>query len=207
MGKTAEHLIVSDKSVDDVSKDVPEGDGVDVSHADNVTEDVEVPNTEGLDVNVDPSVEDTLNGLKDSTPSGGDVLRPSVDDSIKDTVADGMDTDIPSVVDIEPVTTKAADEGVIPSVTNKDTETAGNIEKPSIGRGVDDTMDADIQEKKLSKEERAVKKSRKVEMRARRAAQEAAEEEEVVPPITQLAVDDEWLPEHEPQGGDAQEEV
>ncbi|GAA0142666.1 hypothetical protein LIER_03510 [Lithospermum erythrorhizon] len=237
MGKTTEPLIVSDKSVDDVGKNVPEGDSVDVSHTDNVIEDVEVPNTEVLDVNINPSVEDKLNGFKDSTPSGRDVLIPSVDDSIKDTVAEGMDADILSVVDTEPVTAKAADEGVIPSVTDKDTETAGNIEKPTVGRGVNDTMDVDIQEvipedagqkkkskkrkhkksadvgessvpkKKLSNEERAAKKARKVEKRARRVAQEAVEEGEVIPPVTQPAVDDEWLLEYEPQGGDAQEEV
>ncbi|GAA0143414.1 hypothetical protein LIER_04106 [Lithospermum erythrorhizon] len=118
-----------------------------------------------------------------------------------------MDADIPSVVDTEPVTTKAADEGVIASVSNKDTETAGNIEEPTIGRGFDDTMDANIQEvipedvgqkkkskkrkykksadagesfvpkKKLSKEERAGKRAHKDERKAKRAAEKAAEAE------------------------------
>ncbi|GAA0171218.1 hypothetical protein LIER_25304 [Lithospermum erythrorhizon] len=56
-------------------------------------------------------------------------------------------------------------------------------------------------------QERAAKKARKAERRARRAAHEAVEEAEAVPTVTQLAVDDEWFLEHEPQGGDAQEEV
>ncbi|GAA0144022.1 hypothetical protein LIER_35853 [Lithospermum erythrorhizon] len=77
-GKTVEPSIVSDKSVDDVGKDTPERDGIDWSHADT---------TEGLGVNVNPSVEDMLNRLKDSTPLGGDVLKSSVDDFIKETVA------------------------------------------------------------------------------------------------------------------------
>ncbi|GAA0184563.1 hypothetical protein LIER_31851 [Lithospermum erythrorhizon] len=197
MGKTVEPSIVSDKSVDDVGKDTPEGDGVDGLHADMVTEGVEVPSTKGLGVNVNPNVEDTLNRVKDSTPSGGDVLRPSIDDSVKDTVAKGMDANIPSVVDTEPVTAKVVDEGVIPSVFDKDTETVGNIEEPTVGRGVDDTMDANIQEvipkdggqkkkskkrkhkksveagessvpkKNLSKEERAGKRARKAERKAK----------------------------------------
>ncbi|GAA0173037.1 hypothetical protein LIER_41447 [Lithospermum erythrorhizon] len=53
------------------------------------TTSLEVPSTKGLGVNVNPSVGDKLNGLKDSTPSRGDVLRPSADDSVKDTVAEG----------------------------------------------------------------------------------------------------------------------
>ncbi|GAA0183441.1 hypothetical protein LIER_30850 [Lithospermum erythrorhizon] len=236
-GKTTEPSVASEKSASDVGKDVLEGDGVDVSHVDTVTEDMDVPSTERLGVDVNPSVEDMLEGLKNSAPTGGDVLEPNVDDSGKDPVVEGMDTDIPTVVDTEPVIAKAADEGVIPSVSDKDVETARNIERPTIGQGVDDTMDANIQEvipedvgqkkkskktkhkksadagesfvpkKKLSKEERVVKKARKSERRARRVAQEAAKEEEVVPPVTQPAVDDEWLPEHEPQRGDSQEKV
>ncbi|GAA0154278.1 hypothetical protein LIER_37843 [Lithospermum erythrorhizon] len=69
-GKTDEPSVVPDKSVGDVGEDVPEWDGVDVSHVDTVTEGVEVPSTKGLGVNVNPSVKDTLNGLKESTPSG-----------------------------------------------------------------------------------------------------------------------------------------
>ncbi|GAA0175610.1 hypothetical protein LIER_28750 [Lithospermum erythrorhizon] len=83
MSKTVELSILSDNYVVDVGMDVLEGDGVDVSHADMVPEGVEVPSTEGLGVNVNPSVDNTLNGLKDSTPSGGDVLRSSVDDSVR----------------------------------------------------------------------------------------------------------------------------
>ncbi|GAA0150056.1 hypothetical protein LIER_09080 [Lithospermum erythrorhizon] len=145
----------------------------------------------------------------------------------------------------EPVTAKATDDGVTPSVTDMDAETAGNLERPSIGQDGTDTFDDDIQEviledagqkkkskkrkhnksddvgkshvpkKKLSKEEKAAKKAKRDERRARRAAQEAGhveavEEdmpEEVRPSVVQPDVDDEWLPEDEPQGDKADEEA
>ncbi|GAA0162985.1 hypothetical protein LIER_18964 [Lithospermum erythrorhizon] len=219
-GKTDEPTIVSEKFADVVGKDVPGRDGVYVSHVNMVTEGMEVPSTEGLGVDVDHIVEETLDGLKDSTPSGGDVPRPSVDDSVKDTIVEGMDADIPSGVDTEPVTAKAADEGMTPSVTYTCVETVANIEEPTLGRGVDDTMDIDIQEK-LSKEERVAKRARKAERKAKRAAEKAAEAEaveddvpeeakesvpkKIMPSVTQPTVYDEWLPEHEPQGDNAEE--
>ncbi|GAA0138776.1 hypothetical protein LIER_34976 [Lithospermum erythrorhizon] len=124
-GKTAEPSVVSEKSIGDFSdRYVPEGGNVNVSHADTVSE--------GVDVN--PSVKATLDGLKDSTPSGRDVLRPSADDSVKDTVAEGINVDIPSVVDIELVTTKATGEEVIPSVTDTCAETAEGMERPTVGQ-------------------------------------------------------------------------
>ncbi|GAA0174288.1 hypothetical protein LIER_27712 [Lithospermum erythrorhizon] len=155
-----------------------------------------------------------------------------------------MDANIPSVVDTELVIAKVADEGVTPSVTDTDAETVGHMERPTIGQGIDDTVDADIQEvipddfgqkkkskkrkhkksadvgesslpkKKLSKEEGAAKKARKVERRARRVVQKAADveaaeddvpeeaeesiPEQVRPSVVQPAIDDEWLLEHEP---------
>ncbi|GAA0142648.1 hypothetical protein LIER_03495 [Lithospermum erythrorhizon] len=105
---------------------------------------VEVPSTGTMGVDVNLIVEDTLDGMKNFTPSGGDVLRPSVDDSIKDTVVKDMDVDIPSVVNTEPVIAKAADEGVTLSVTNTDAGTAGNMKRPTVGQGIDDTLDGDI---------------------------------------------------------------
>ncbi|GAA0146178.1 hypothetical protein LIER_36269 [Lithospermum erythrorhizon] len=159
-----------------------------------------------------------------------------------------MDADIPSIVDTKPVTVKVADEGMTPSVTDTDVETAGNMERPTVGQGVDDTLDADIQEvipedagkkrksmkrkhkkstdvgesskpkKKLSKEERKSKREMKAERRAKTAAEEAADAdddvpegakesvlEDVMPSVTQPTADDEWLPEHEPQGDNAKE--
>ncbi|GAA0143722.1 hypothetical protein LIER_04335 [Lithospermum erythrorhizon] len=165
-----------------------------------------------------------------------DALDPSVNPSVEDTT--------------EHVTAKSADEGVLPSVTGTEAETAGNMERPSIGQGFDDTLDDDIHEvipedvdpkkkskkrkhkksvdagesfepkRKLSKEERKAKRARKAKRRARRTAQEdvdvnndvpeEAEEtvpEEVRPSVVQPDTDDEWLPEHEPQGNNADEEA
>ncbi|GAA0141273.1 hypothetical protein LIER_02453 [Lithospermum erythrorhizon] len=132
-------------------------------------------------------------------------MRPSVDDAVEDTIAKGMYADILSIIDIEPVTTKATDEGVIRSVT--DAETAGSIERPTVSQGIDDTLDVDIQEvipeegsqkkkskkrkhkkmvdasetsepkNKLSKEEKAAKRARKVERKDNRAVEKAAEAE------------------------------
>ncbi|GAA0149559.1 hypothetical protein LIER_08704 [Lithospermum erythrorhizon] len=113
MGKTANPSVVAEKSVDDVGKDVPKRDGKDVLQADEiVTEGVKSTSDVDLGKNVEPSVEDTIHGLKDGSSSGGDVLKPLVDDCVKDNVAEGMDADIPNVVDTEPVTAKAVDEGV-----------------------------------------------------------------------------------------------
>ncbi|GAA0142980.1 hypothetical protein LIER_03761 [Lithospermum erythrorhizon] len=143
-----------------------------------------------------------------------------------DTITEGMDADIPSVTDTE-------------------AETAGNMERPYVGQGVDDTLDDDIHEvipeeagpkkkckkrkhkksvdagessvpkKKLSKEEKASKKARKVKRRARRDVQEATDAEaaeddvpeEMRQSVPQPDVSDEWLPENEPQGDNADEEA
>ncbi|GAA0161588.1 hypothetical protein LIER_17868 [Lithospermum erythrorhizon] len=131
-GKTTEPSVVPDKSVGDVSEDVPEGDGVDVSHA--------------------------------------DMKKKSKKRKYKKSV---------------------------------------------------DAGESSVPKKKLSKEERSAKKARKAEGRVRRITQKAAyteiskdhvpeeaEEsvpEEVKPFVVQPAVDDEWLPEHKPQGDNADE--
>ncbi|GAA0153751.1 hypothetical protein LIER_37729 [Lithospermum erythrorhizon] len=133
-------------------------------------------------------------------------------------------------------------DAAIPSVTDIEAEIVGNMEGPSVGHGVDGTLDDDIHEvfpedagpkkkskkrkhknnpdasepfvpkKKLSKEERAAKRARKAETRAMTAAKAKVTQdndvEEVVPeeteeailPVVQPSVDDDWLPEHEPQG-------
>ncbi|GAA0178155.1 hypothetical protein LIER_29799 [Lithospermum erythrorhizon] len=123
-----------------------------------------------------------------------------------------MDADIPCVADIEPVIAKAANVGMIPSVTNSNAKVVENLERPFVGRSIYHTMHEHIQEvipeetgpkkkskkrkhnngddvgeffvpkKNLSKEEKAAKKARKAERRARRAAQEAVD--------TQAAKDD-----------------
>ncbi|GAA0145852.1 hypothetical protein LIER_05944 [Lithospermum erythrorhizon] len=114
MGKSAEPSCVSEASAGDFGKNVTGSDGVDVSHSDTMTEDVEVSNTEGL---------------------GGAVVRPYVDDFVKDTGVDSMDADTTSVADIEHVTAVAI-ENVTPSVTDTGADTVGQD-------GID-TVDADI---------------------------------------------------------------
>ncbi|GAA0144955.1 hypothetical protein LIER_36041 [Lithospermum erythrorhizon] len=194
--------------VSTVGEDVLKGDGVDVSEVDEVvTEGVKIPSAEDLGDKVESSVKDTIHGLKGDSTSGGDVLKPTVDDFVKDTMVEGMDAAIPNVVDTELVTAKAADGGDIPSVTDTNAETAGKEERPIVGQGVDGTLDADIQEvipkddgrkkkskkrkhkksveagetsepkKKLSKEERATKRARKAERKAKRDTEKAAEVE------------------------------
>ncbi|GAA0153720.1 hypothetical protein LIER_11891 [Lithospermum erythrorhizon] len=207
-GKTVEPSIVSEKYTGHVGEDVLEGDGIDVSQADKImTERVKSPSDVDLGKNVEPS----------------------------------------------PVTAKAIGEWMIPSVTNTCAKTAESMERPTVTQGVDNTLDADIQEvtpedvgqkkkskkrkhkkmadageisepkKKLSKEERAAKRARKAERKAKRATKKAVEvqavednvpeeaeesiPEEVIPSVTQPAADDEWLPEHESQGGNADEEA
>ncbi|GAA0179099.1 hypothetical protein LIER_29930 [Lithospermum erythrorhizon] len=184
-GKTVEPSVVSEKSVGDVGEDVPEGDGVDVCLPDDiVTEGVKIPSTKELGENVDPSVKDTVDGLKDGSSSWGDVLDPTINESVKDTTVESMDVDRSAVAGIEPVTAKPADEP----------------------------------KKKLSKEEREAKRARKAERRVKRAAEKVADvnvheeaedhvPEEDVPPANQPTIDDEWLPEHEPQDGNADEEA
>ncbi|GAA0152241.1 hypothetical protein LIER_10769 [Lithospermum erythrorhizon] len=173
---------------------------------------------------------DTVDGWKDSTFLEEDLLEPS----LVDTIAKGMDTDIPSVDDIELVTV-AATEKVTPSVIDTAIETVGQEEIDTMDDDVEDmtpekarqqkkkskkrrlrkladTAENSEPKKKLSKEDRAAKRARKVERRARKAAEAKTgqdnnveevmpeETEEVIPPVVQPSIDDEWLPEHEQQG-------
>ncbi|GAA0151912.1 hypothetical protein LIER_10527 [Lithospermum erythrorhizon] len=191
-----------------------------------------------------------MHGLKGDSSSGGVVLKPTVDDFVKDTMFEGMDASIPDVVDTEPMTAKAVDGGDIPSVTNTNAESVEKEARPTVGQGVDDTLDVDIHEvipeddgkkkkskkrehkksdeagetsepkKNLSKEERAAKRASKAEKKAKRAAEKAEEAEaaenvpeeakesvpeEMMPSVIQPTADEEWLPEHEPQGDNAEE--
>ncbi|GAA0170326.1 hypothetical protein LIER_24615 [Lithospermum erythrorhizon] len=191
-GKTVEPSDVSNKSTK-VGEDVPKADGVDVSYADNVTEDVKTPTVEDMGDKIESSVKDTMHGLKGDSTSGGDVLKPTLDDFVKDIMFEGMDAAIPDV----------ADGGDIPSVTDTNAETAEKEARPVV-KSVDDILDADIHEvipeddgqkkkskkrkhkksdeagktsepkKKLSKEERAAKRACKAEKKAKRVAEKAA---------------------------------
>ncbi|GAA0163813.1 hypothetical protein LIER_19591 [Lithospermum erythrorhizon] len=79
-GKTAESSIISKENVENNFGSSVAGD-VSVSCAeDTMTENGEGPSTEGLGVNVDTSIKDSVDGMKDSTSLGGDVLQPSVND-------------------------------------------------------------------------------------------------------------------------------
>ncbi|GAA0163161.1 hypothetical protein LIER_19099 [Lithospermum erythrorhizon] len=209
-GKIVEPLVIPKELV---KVDVSSGVDVDVRGScvdDVLTENVEGPSTGDVGANVDPSVKDTLDGLKDSTPLEGDVLKPTV----ADTIAEGMDTDIPSVSDTE-------------------AETAGNMERPYVDQGVDDLHEvipeeagpkkksmkskhkksvdvgeSFIPKKTLSKEEKAAKKGRKAERRAKRVVREDADAEaEVRPSIPQPDVSDEWFLENDLQGDNADEEA
>ncbi|GAA0184205.1 hypothetical protein LIER_31493 [Lithospermum erythrorhizon] len=72
--KTTDSSLVSKKAVNVDGDNVPEGDSVELSHTKKTeTEEVVMLSTEGLGVFIYPSDKDTLDGLKDSTPSGGDA--------------------------------------------------------------------------------------------------------------------------------------
>ncbi|GAA0172845.1 hypothetical protein LIER_26585 [Lithospermum erythrorhizon] len=49
-------------------------------------------------------------------------------------------------VSTKPVTAKDADEAVLPSVTETDAEITSNMEGPTVGQSVDETLDVQIQE-------------------------------------------------------------
>ncbi|GAA0150102.1 hypothetical protein LIER_09115 [Lithospermum erythrorhizon] len=156
---------------------------------DMMSEKVEEPSFEGLGANVDPSVKETVDKCEDSTFLEEDVLEPSV----ADTISEGMDIDIPSVDDIEPVIA-AATKKVTPSVADTATQTVAQEEIDTMDADVEDmtpekasqekkkskkrrlrkladTAETSESKKKLSKEERAAKRARKAERRARKAVE------------------------------------
>ncbi|GAA0150390.1 hypothetical protein LIER_09343 [Lithospermum erythrorhizon] len=79
-------------------------------------------------------------------------------------------------------------------------------------RKLADTVETSEPKKKLSKEERAAKRARKAERRARKVVEAKTAQdndveevvpedtEEVIPPVLQPSIEDEWLSEYEPQG-------
>ncbi|GAA0181473.1 hypothetical protein LIER_30248 [Lithospermum erythrorhizon] len=142
--------LVSEKSIGDAGKDILEGDSVDLSHVDDiVTGGVKIPSTKDLGDNVDRSVKDTMDGLKDGTPSGGDVLEPTVSNT--DTSVDGLNVDIPSATNTVKETTEPVNEFVIPKVTNtsskeeREAKRARKAER-SAKREVEKAADADVHE-------------------------------------------------------------
>ncbi|GAA0169772.1 hypothetical protein LIER_24180 [Lithospermum erythrorhizon] len=148
-----------------------------------------------LDQSVKPSVEDTI----------GKTVEPSV---VLDKSAGDVGEDVPEE---DGVDVSRADTEVIPEDAGQKKSSRKRKHKKSVDAG-----ESSVPKKKLSKEEKATKKARKAERRARRVAHkatnvEAAEDdvpeeaeesvpEEVRSSVVQPAVDDEWLPEHEPQG-------
>ncbi|GAA0172006.1 hypothetical protein LIER_25916 [Lithospermum erythrorhizon] len=133
-GKTAEPSHIFEK-VDNIAANVdPEGGNMDVSCDEGVmTEEVEILSSENLVESVDPSVKDTMDGLKESAPIGGDVVKPTVIDTDNDPVIiKGMNVDIPSATGNEHVTTGSTGVGVIPSVADTSAETADLPEERSM---------------------------------------------------------------------------
>ncbi|GAA0186770.1 hypothetical protein LIER_34058 [Lithospermum erythrorhizon] len=200
-GKTVEPFLLSEK-FDDVSSDNdPKEDNVDLSHADNiVTEGVEIPSTEGLGVSVDPSVNDTLDGI----PTWRDVLRPTVGHSVKDIIVEDMDADISSATGTEPVTVEATSKGVIPSVIDTGEETADQTAKESVtivSQGAADTLNEDIEE--VNPE---VVAEKAIDADVHEEADDHVLEEEVAL-VIQQTVSDEWFSKHEKQDGNVQEEA
>ncbi|GAA0182951.1 hypothetical protein LIER_30460 [Lithospermum erythrorhizon] len=122
---------------------------------------------------------------------------------------------IPHVVDTEPVPAEAADEGVADFGVKTDDPPKRSA--PNVGQCVKNTLDADIEDvvpKDVGQEKKSKKrKHKKAAKRARKAAEKVVDDDvpketkEVIPPVAQPSVDDEWLPEHEQQGGDAREDV
>ncbi|GAA0152989.1 hypothetical protein LIER_37603 [Lithospermum erythrorhizon] len=98
-------------------------------------------------------------------------------------------------------------------------DTTGKTTKPSlVSEKVVDAGESSKPRRKLSKEERTVKRARKAKRRARKAAEKAADADvhdeakdhvpkEEVPPIVQPTVSDKWLSEYEQQYGNAEEEA
>ncbi|GAA0156931.1 hypothetical protein LIER_14307 [Lithospermum erythrorhizon] len=192
-GKTAEPPLVSEKSTDVAGDDDPKGDNMNVSHADDIViEGVKIQSIEGLvRLGCDPGVANP--GVANP---GADivecVVRPAVSQVVGDTLNDDIEEDIPE------------DDGQEKKSKNRKHK-----------KFVDESYEA---RRKLIKEERAAKRARKAERKARRAAEKAVEAEatctevyedaeEQVQPVKRPTVSNEWLPEHEQQGGNAEEEA
>ncbi|GAA0155499.1 hypothetical protein LIER_13213 [Lithospermum erythrorhizon] len=169
-GNTAEPHLISEEPVKPDAGSGAAGDENVSCAEDMMTEKVEGSTTEGLGINVDPGVKDTLDGLKDPTPLEGDVLDPSVV-----TLVEGMDAKILCVADTEPVTAKAADEN-IQEIIPEETGPKKKSKKRKHNKG-DNVGEFLVPRTKLNKEEKVAKKARKAQKRARRAAQEVSDAE------------------------------
>ncbi|GAA0186808.1 hypothetical protein LIER_34096 [Lithospermum erythrorhizon] len=101
-----------------------------------------MPSTENLVEFVDPSVRDTLDGLKDGS------VTPNVRDTTVES-SQGMNVDISSATGIEPVTAKSTRDDVVRSVAATDADTADLPKErsmPTAGQGVVDTFNFDVEE-------------------------------------------------------------
>ncbi|GAA0150665.1 hypothetical protein LIER_09551 [Lithospermum erythrorhizon] len=162
---------MSKKSTGVSSDDVPDRVNVDVSYADDiVTEGVKTPSTKDLGENVDPSVKDTMDGLKDGSSSRGDVLEPTVNDSVKDTIVESMDVDRPSDVGTEHVTAKYG--YVVPEEAGQEKKSKKMKHKKSAKAG-----ESSEPKRKISKEERDGKMAMKAARRAMKATEKAADDD------------------------------
>ncbi|GAA0173489.1 hypothetical protein LIER_41535 [Lithospermum erythrorhizon] len=117
-----------------------------------------------MDECADPSVKDTMDGLKESVPIMGDEGRRTLIHTINDLVMvenvtpcvrdiameddDGMTSmDVPSAAGTDGLT--AGREDVTPSIDNTGVDTASLLEEridPIVGEGVTDTVNVDIEE-------------------------------------------------------------
>ncbi|GAA0186800.1 hypothetical protein LIER_34088 [Lithospermum erythrorhizon] len=81
-GKIDGPSFMSESSPGDLGENISGGNGVDVSQADEtITEEVRSPSDVDLDKDVvEPSVKNTMHGLKGDSTSGGDVLQLTIDD-------------------------------------------------------------------------------------------------------------------------------
>ncbi|GAA0171914.1 hypothetical protein LIER_25845 [Lithospermum erythrorhizon] len=135
-GNTAEPFVISEEHVEINYGSAP-GDVIVSCVEDMMIENIEGPSTEGLGVNVDTSVKDTVDGMKDSTSIGGDVLQPSVNDSVIDTGMKGIDANIPSVEDVKNATVEA---------TKNVTLSVIDIGVDTVDQDGDDTLNVDVED-------------------------------------------------------------
>ncbi|GAA0164116.1 hypothetical protein LIER_19828 [Lithospermum erythrorhizon] len=184
---------------------------------DGVPDSVTEPSTEDLETINEQGVKDTLNVA--------DVTNDHSKISDVDTM-EGMSSDIPRVSEAEPDTEKAhgIDAQGVTDTLDEDIVIPSPKTKKSKKRKLKKISKAGPSEPKLSKEERAAKKARRAERRARKAARRAQrtaeadetvekeaeenvveEQPDVIPPVRHTSVDDDWVPEHEPQVNDAED--
>ncbi|GAA0143177.1 hypothetical protein LIER_03921 [Lithospermum erythrorhizon] len=109
---------------------------------------------------IDGVVDDNPKGmmLKDGTPMGGDVMSPSVIDTVNNLEVEGtegMNVDISSAIGTEPVTVGSIRDDVVRSVANTGAEITDLPEKrsmPTVGQGVADKFNVDVEESEILKD-------------------------------------------------------